>query len=192
MNIIPQNLTWTADLHREFSQDRAAVRLADRILRDLERAIRKANQLTVAAVALHRAPGLPITDALRALAGEVDAMVAALERFQATTATTLKADQDRLAPLMSAAVRRSFAAVRRIEQIDAQVRSGEQRAQDKREKLRAAGVTGADLDALSKPFDPAPLEAERAALAAEIELLERFLRTKDESILPADFVGAAA
>ncbi|EKE17450.1 MAG: hypothetical protein ACD_10C00450G0001, partial [uncultured bacterium] len=57
----------------------------------------------------------------------------------------------------------------------------------RRQKLVAAGVSGADLERLSKDETLADLLAEQKALQVENEALERFLATSDERRLPAGF-----
>ena len=112
-------MTPNPDLHRELFQDRTAIRLADRCASDLERFARRLNHSTIASLAQHRAPGVSLTDALRALADEINTATMDLDRFQSSAELTMKAETTRLAPLMSKATRRVMAAVRRIEQIDA-------------------------------------------------------------------------
>ncbi|WP_295393214.1 hypothetical protein [uncultured Thiodictyon sp.] len=190
MSLFPQDLACNPDLHRELFQDRTAIRLADRCARDIERFARRLNHGTIAALAQHRAPGASLPDALRQMADAINSATMDLARFQAATAATLKADSDRLAPLVSKATRRVLAAAKRTEDIGRIIRMAAGSPPElKRAKLRAAGVTGADLDALAKPFDPVPLEAESAALVAEVARLEDFLRTRDDSLLPAGFLA---
>ncbi|WP_295386606.1 hypothetical protein [uncultured Thiodictyon sp.] len=133
---------------------------------------------------------MSITDALRALADEINTATMDLDRFQSSAELTMKAETTRLAPLMSKATRRVMAAVRRIEQIDAQMRSSQERAEGKRKQLLAAGVKeGPDLERIAGDTSEIDaLKAERAALVDERATMEQFIRTRDESLLPADFV----
>ncbi len=190
MSIFPRDLPYNPNLHRELFADRTAVRLADRCARDLERFARRLNHGTIAALAAHHAPGVSITDALRALADEINTATMDLDRFQSSAELTMKAETTRLAPLMSKATRRVMAAVRRIEQIDAQMRSSQERAEGKRKQLLAAGVKeGPDLERIAGDTSEIDaLKAERAALVDERATMEQFIRTRDESLLPADFV----
>ncbi len=188
MSLFPPDLPCNPDLHRALFTDRTAIRLADRCARDIERFARRLNHGTIAALAAHHAPGVSLPDALRQMADAINSATMDLARFQVATAANLKADSDRLAPLVSEASRRVFAGVKRIEMIDAQVRTAEQRSEAKRKNLVDAGIKGADLERLATDTTEIDaLQAERAALAGEQETMEQFLRTRDESLLPADF-----
>ena len=57
----------------------------------------------------------------------------------------------------------------------------------RRDKMRAASVPETELDRLAPLPDKGKMRAERAEIEAEIQKMGAFIRTYNESVLPAGF-----
>jgi hypothetical protein len=172
---------------RSFQHCPEAIRAATAIKADLLRAIQQAHPFTIAAVARQFFPAEGDFQSVSKLGLEIAATMRELAAHGEDCQTVDAAEKDRLSATMSAAIRRHLDIAGRMPQLAEQLRRHETDTSQRRQKLVAAGVSGADLERLSTDETLANLLAEQKALQVENEALERFLATSEESHLPAGF-----
>jgi len=176
---------------RSFRQNAEAVRAAIKLRSDLSATIVKWEPETLLALARQFFIGeddyqtivkfgLEVTDALRALTAHSED-VRSLSR----------AEKDRVAPAVSAASRRHFEIIYKLQELSACIRRHEADLRKRREALQDAGVSGNDLERLVPADGNSALQAEYAVLQEENEALSRFLLSRDERHLPANFIISA-
>jgi len=144
---------------------------------------------SIVALAMSRHPEQSAEQALEIFCGEVATFLCALELCSDESQAALEAERDRLAPIVAAAAHRGLDIAARISNIDARIDANQRRNVEKRERLRKAGLTGDELESVASPTDNSELLSERAAMAAENEALQEFLRTRDEQNLPDGFAN---
>jgi len=113
-----------------------------------------------------------------------------LARHGEETNALYKAERERLKPVTDKAVQRNNEIYRQLELINVDVSNHEVRSKARAVKLREAELEEADI-AHETAKDLArrdELLAARAELQSESDALDQFLRTGDESCLPANFV----
>lgn len=165
---------------------------AGTIRRDASKALAALNDAAVVALAMAGAPGESAAVAVHALKSKLTDMLRALSASSEELQNAQRAEKERLAPLVAAAAHRSIEIVSTLEGIARRIRFGESDQNGKRDRLKAAGLSGAELDRAAAPFDPSELQAERAALMVEQDALGQFLQTRDAQHLPAGFADEAA
>lgn len=177
----------SADDLRDFKHDSEAVRTAIGVKDDLVREIQRLHPFTLCALARQLFPGESDHQAVSKLGLELAATMRELSAHGEDCQTVDAAEKDRLSATMSAAIRRHLDIAGRMPQLIEQLRRHETDTSQRRQKLVAAGVSGADLERLSKDETLADLLAEQKALQVENEALERFIATSEERHLPAGF-----
>ena len=173
---------------RAFQHNPEAIRTAIGIKTDLLRAIQGLHPFTLAAVARQFFPGEDDFQAVSKLGFELAATMRELAAHGEDCQTVDAAEKDRLSATMSTAIRRHLDIAGHMPQLAEQLRRHETDTSQRRQKLVAAGVSGADLERLSKDETLADLLAEQKSLQVENEALERFIATSEERHLPAGFV----
>lgn len=177
----------SADDLRDFKHDSEAVRTAIGVKDDLVREIQRLHLFTLCALARQLFPGESDHQAVSKLGLELAATMRELAAHGEDCQTVDAAEKDRLSATMSAAIRRHLDIAGRMPQLIEQLRRHETDTSQRRQKLVAAGVSGADLERLSKDETLADLLAEQKSLQVENEALERFIATSEERHLPAGF-----
>lgn len=172
---------------RILMRDARLVENVDAMRRDITRAANYMPTVGFAALAIKRRPDLSIQAAFEALMSEVAELIAEMEALGALAVADLDKEEKRLAPVVAAAAHRGLSIVGDISNIDARINSSQRNDAEKRERLRKAGLTGAELERVSAATDNSALLAQRAALLAENEALQAFLSSRDEQDLPEGF-----
>lgn len=174
---------------REFARDPEAAASVDRIRRRLVGQVKLLTDDVILAVALARAPDSTPAAATAALETAIDGILNVVVTAGALIAEVKASNTRALAPLVGEAARRVLDGHRRMEEITSilERQSADTAANAKRATLKAAGVSGDDLERLAAKPDLGPLRNERDALQAAIEPLERFLKSRDTSHLPTGF-----
>ena len=168
------------------SGDQALMGLARRAICDFAKSVGGLSPQPVIALARQQFPGLADAEALSELSSLVGRWVGAVVNNGVLAGAAADAEHKRLGPLRNAAAARMFAAMGKVESIPKALKISESLAKEKRKQLKALGVTDAEALEIAAPFpDRAQADAESAALQAEAEVIGEFLRTGDESKLPA-------
>lgn len=147
---------------------------------------------TIIAIAQQRHGGMPALMAVANLQAEINDLAATIAEHGQEFEVARIGEAERLQPLVSSACRRTLAIAEHIQNIQKRIARTETDIAIRRQKLKEGGLSMAEIQQLA-PVDNTPaLQAECADLATEAEALENFLRTKDESHLPADFAQPTA
>jgi len=126
--------------------------------------------------------GLEAVDALRSLA-----------QHSEDTKNLIAAEEDRMKPMVSTAVRRNLAISRELDGVDLSLSRLVCDIEERRNKLRKSGVGADDIEAVLAvdagriETERTELNARRTALTKESDALAAFLRTYDETLLPEGF-----
>lgn len=169
-------------LHRS-----GTIRNAEVIARNVARAANGLPAEAIVALAVAHYPGDAPAAAVVRFGADVDNLVRALEASGKELRADLNAERNRMAPIVAAAAHRGLEIGGEISAIDSRIASIRSGDADKRERLRKAGLIGAELESASAPTDTSALSDKRARLVAESETLERFLQSRDTTNLPAGF-----
>ena len=108
------------------------------------------------------------------------------------------AERERLAPLLAEAGRRVLEGTERLANIPGEIAYVGGIAEAARKKYESAGLSATEIEGLISKLASdnaqraADLKEEQARLAAEVETLGTFLRTRDASALPEDFAPRPA
>ncbi len=176
----------------DYRSDPEAIRVAAQLKRDLQRATLGIHLETLFAAAHHRFPDDAPVQALKKFALETTATIFDLDRVGDDAVSLIAAEQDRLKPLMSAAIKRLWIVVERMNSIPRLISHAESSALQKRKDLKLLGVEDpATLERAAPMPDYAGFNDEQRVLRAEIALLEEFIRTGNESVLPPGIVPLA-
>lgn len=162
------------------------------IRRDVAKALGALNSAAIVALAMAAAPGESAAVAVGAMKSKMSDMLRVLSASSEELQAAQRAEQARIAPLVAAAGHRSLEIEGTLQGIAGRIRCAESNQNGKRDRLRDAGLTGAELERTAAPFDPSELQAERAALMIEQDALHRFIQTRDPEHLPTGFTAEAA
>lgn len=160
---------------------------ADGLRRELSKALAALNPAAIVALAMSIAPDKSAAVALQQFKDKTTELLGLLSTSSAEAQAAQRAERDRLAPVVAAATHRSLEIVGVVNRIESLIRSREADDHGKRDRLRKEGLSGAELDRASAPFDSSELQAERATLLAEQEALQKFLRSRDPRDIPEGF-----
>lgn len=160
---------------------------ADGLRREVSKALAALDPVAIVALAMSITPDKSAAVALQQFRDKTTELLGLLSVSSQEAQGAQRAEQHRLAGVVSAAAHRSLEIVGDVEFIDRTIRSGQLRNESKREELRKAGLTGDKLDAAAAPCDFSELQAQSAALLAECEQLQNFLKTRDTAHLPPGF-----
>lgn len=186
----------SADEIRAFRHDSQALRAAVKLRADLSQGIRLLEPETLLALARQYFPGEDDYQALVKFGLETTAVLRDLAAHGEDVRSIAGSEAEYLAPLVATATRRVLEIPSKLEGVKSQLRLMDVTANERRENLRKAGVADEDLERLmaegadERTARHTSLNAEHQALLAEQESLARFLKTRDEQYLPADFMAS--
>lgn len=168
---------------------------AEVLRREVAHAVSGMSPAVIVSLAMSRHPEQTAALAFASFRSEVTECLRMLDSSTKGLQDALDAKREQLASVVAAAANRGLEIVQLVSHIDSKIACSQRNDEEKRERLRQAGLTGAELETVSASTDNAELLAKRAALLAENEALQEFLRTRDEQDLPEGFaekVHAAA
>lgn len=126
------------------------------------------------------------------LKGELQGLLASIEEFAEKLADIKRAEDARLGPVIRAATKRLFEVADLADKQDRMIaRVGADHAA-RCKKLGEAGLSSEEIGKLAPAPDIQAMEEECTALRAEFRAMELFIKTRDESALPAGFVKSSA
>lgn len=172
--------------------DPASMAAAEAVLSRLRASLTDISPVTVAFLAVQRHPGR-VVDAIAVLDEEFVEVFAEMAFIAGRVKEVEAAERKRLAPLIAEAGRRVLDGTARLENIPSEVAYVESIAGAARVKYETAGLSATEIEGLISKLASdnaqraADLKEEQTRLAAEIETLGAFLRTRDESALPDGF-----
>lgn len=170
--------------------DRAAIRAALDLKTQLARIVAALQPETLVAVALQRAPGFSMLEAVGALSVIASRSEAEVASFNALARAVQAEEAERIKPIFDAAVRCMFDRAEKISNYPRRIELAKSDSAASVKKLIEAGASQADAERIASEKQGATvaeLEAERDALIAEHELLKLFVKTKAQSDIP-DFL----
>ena len=130
--------------------------------------------------------------AFERLADQVEAMRTAISDVMTATDRACSEERRRLKDHVAFASHRQIEIVGERNRLERLLERGaSEDVLQKRERMRGAGVPESELDRLAPLLDQDALRGQIDALDAESAMLGQFIRTADESILPADFAARA-
>jgi len=172
--------------------DPASMAAAEALLSRLRNSLADISPVTIALLAVQRNPGR-VVDAIAILDANFVDVFAAMAETSLEIAEAEAAERTRLAPLLAEAAQRVLEGTARLENIPAELAYVASIPEAARAKYESAGLSAAEIAGLTQKLTDdnaqraAELQDEQSRLAAEIEILGEFLRTRDESALPEDF-----
>lgn len=172
--------------------DPASMAAAEALLSRLRNSLADISPVTIALLAVQRNPGR-VVDAIAILDANFVDVFAAMAETSLEIAEAEAAERTRLAPLLAEAAQRVLEGTARLENIPAELAYVASIPEAARAKYESAGLSAAEIAGLTQKIAAdnaqraAELQDEQSRLAAEIEILGEFLRTRDESALPEDF-----
>lgn len=155
--------------------------------RQVVRAVDGLSPSAILALAMSRHAGTAPAEAFNSFRAEVAEFLATLRANAEAMDSAIGSDKAALAPMVAAAASRELEIVELVAGIDSRVASNQSHDLGKRDRLVKAGLTGSELETASAPTDNSQLLAEREALLAEGETLQRFLQSRDMRDLPTGF-----
>lgn len=177
---------------RTLRGDPASMEAAEALLSRLRNSLADISPVTIALLAVQRNPGR-VVDAIALLDADFVEVFAHMAETSFEIAEAEAAERTRLAPLLAEAAQRVLEGTARLENIPAELAYVASIPEAARAKYESAGLSAAEIAGLTQKLTDdnaqraADLKEEQARLAAEIETLGEFLRTRDESALPEDF-----
>jgi hypothetical protein len=177
---------------RTLRADPASMTAAEALLARLRANLADISPVSICFLATQRHPGR-VVDALATLNEEFGELFANLAFISEKVEEAEAAERTRLAPLIAEAGRRVLDGTTRLENIPSEVAYVESIAGAARVKYETAGLSATEIEGLISKLASdnaqraADLKEEQTRLAAEIETLGAFLRTRDESALPDGF-----
>ena len=172
--------------------DPASMEAAGALLSRLRNSLADISPVTIALLAVQRNPGR-VVDAIAILDADFVEVFASMAETSNEIKAAEAAERARLAPLLTEAGRRVLECTARLESIPAEIAYVTGIAGAARAKYETAGLSAAEITGLTKKLGDenaqraASLKEEQARLAAEVETLGTFLRTRDASVLPEGF-----
>lgn len=173
----------------DFGNDPAAVKAANSAIDALCESIGTLSPYSIATIARQHFPGEPLKMAITKLDMEIQQVCAGIASHSAKIKAVIDAENDRLAPAIGSAVRRTFAIGERVEQIASAIARARQDNEIRRAKMQEARMSEAEIESLAPAVvDTSDLLAERESLNVELNILNAFISTGDESCLPDGFL----
>jgi len=170
--------------------DPASMEAAEAVLLRLRSSLADISPVTIALLAVRRNPGR-VVDAIALLDADFVEVFAHMAETSFEIAEAEAAERTRLAPLLAEAAQRVLEGTARLENIPGEIAYVATIPE-------SAGLSAAEITGLTKKLADdnaqrsADLRDEQARLAAEVETLGTFLRTRDASALPEDFAPRPA
>ena len=177
---------------RILRSDPASMTAAEGLLTRLRANLADISPVSICFLATQRHPGR-VVDALATLNEEFGELFANLAFISEKVEEAEAAERTRLAPLIAEAGRRVLDGTTRLENIPSEVAYVESIAGAARVKYETAGLSATEIEGLISKLASdnaqraADLKEEQTRLAAELDTLGAFLRTRDESVLPEGF-----
>lgn len=168
--------------------DRDSIMSAVAVKQALSEALRALNPATILTIASQIFPMVSSRSGAELLLLEIRKAQTDFEKHADSFKQVEDAERIRLAPMISAAVRRTFAIQPEIDAIKREIKNAEETTAKRREALAAADVSKEDIERLASAFDAAGADIRIKALQAEMDSLNDFLKTRNEKHLPAGFV----
>lgn len=157
----------------------------------IQRLIDLANTITpisIAAIAQQLYPSEPLGVAVTKLDEKIQQACAGIASHAAQSKDVLETERTRLAPVMGTAARRVFAIHEHLAQIESAIARAKQDNESRRAKMLEAKMSADEIEKLAPAvFDASGLLAERELLNDELNILNAFITTGDESCLPDGF-----
>ncbi len=182
---------------RILRSDPASMTAAEGLLTRLRANLADISPVSICFLATQRHPGR-VVDALATLNEEFGELFANLAFISDKVEEAESAERKRLAPLIAEAGRRVLEGTTRLANIPSEITYIESVVGAARVKYETAGLSAAEIAGLTQKLTDenaqrsADLREEQTRLAAEVETLGEFLRTRDESALPEDFAPRPA
>jgi len=172
----------------DFNARPEAGKAAMSAIRALQDLARIATPQAIAQVAAQHYPGVPLQMAIAKLEIEITQARTEFAAYAAQCKEVHDAERERLAPVRGSAVRRTFAIHEQLEQIGREIAHAQSETESRRKKMSEAKMTQAEIDNLAPAVaDTSVLLAERERLTVELNSLNAFISTNDESLLPDGF-----
>ncbi len=177
--------------------DPASMEAAEALLSRLRNSLANISPVTIALLAVRRNPGR-VVDAIAILDADFVDVFANMAETSDEIKEAEAAERTRLAPLLAEAAQRVLEGTARLENIPGEIAYVTGIAGAARAKYETAGLSAAEITGLTSKLvadnaqRAADLKEEQARLAAEVETLGEFLRSRDESVLPEGFAPRTA
>ncbi len=177
--------------------DPASMEAAEAVLLRLRSSLADISPVTIALLAVRRNPGR-VVDAIALLDADFVEVFAHMAETSGEIKQAEAAERERLAPLLAEAGRRVLEGTERLANIPGEIAYVGGIAEAARKKYESAGLSATEIEGLISKLASdnaqraADLKEEQARLAAEVETLGTFLRTRDASALPEDFAPRPA
>jgi hypothetical protein len=179
----------SAEEIRAFRHNQQAQTIASRLRRDLAQKVARLELETLLALTWQLTPAENDSESLEKFTLEIAETMSEFEAHGRAVRAVAQADKAHKAPLMSAAVRRVFAAERELGIAEKQIELFDEKMKTKREALIKAGLKGKKLEdeMACQCGDKGNLQAKQEALSKEICLLESFISSGEDRYLPEGF-----
>ena len=178
---------------RALHGDVPSMAAATELLGRMRAALAKTDPTTIAFFAMQRYEGR-VVDGIAALGEEFGEIFADMAFISERLAEAVAEDRTRTEPLVNEAARRVLRGEGRLTEIANQIRAAKMPdPYQVRQRFERAGLSFSEIETMTAKGDAelaehvVALEAERAALEAELEIMRAYLKTRDESILPEGF-----
>lgn len=175
----------------QFDSDIPAVKSAQSITRTIEASLRCLKPRTIGAIAQNLRPDMPLLQALAEFQIQADKVLSEIESFSSIATVVEKEENERLKPTFDRAVMRFFELMKRLPAIDRQIADYENQRRAKVNRFTEAGLSLEVAEREAGETTPSALITERDAAQAEHDALDMFIKTKDETHLPAGFTATA-
>jgi len=181
--------SYTRELRADVPSMAAATALLNRMRADLA----ATDPTTIALFAAQRFDGR-VVDAIAALGAEMGEIFEELAFISKRLDEAVAEERTRTEPLVFEAANRVLRGEGRLKDIGNQIKAAKMPDPYQiRQRFERAGLSFAEIEALTSKGDAelaehvAALEAERASLEAELEIMRTYLKTRDGSLLPEGF-----
>ncbi len=172
--------------------DPASMEAAEALLSRLRNSLANISPVTIALLAVRRNPGR-VVDAIAILDADFVDVFANMAETSDEIKEAEAAERTRLASLLAEAAQRVLEGTARLENIPGEIAYVRGIAEAARKKYESAGLSATEIEGLISKLASdnaqraADLKEEQTRLAAELDTLGAFLRTRDESVLPEGF-----
>lgn len=182
----------TANDLLKFRNDPELIKSSNRAINSLRELASIITPLTIAAIAQQLYPSESLGMAVAKLDIQIQQVRAGIVSHAAQAGDVSETERARLAPVLGTATRRVFAIYERIAQIGAAIPRATQDNELRRAKMQDAQMSPAEIDSIAPPVaDTSGLSADLELLNVELNILNAFIETGDESCLPDGFVAVS-
>lgn len=169
---------------RQFRHNSAAIVATEEIIDGLRSLAKEATPSSIAVVADTLFPAAKGVDAIEIMLDHMLLAINTVRAFETERKAADEAERDRLKPIVSSATHRLFAVLAEAKGVAATRASAVQQYALKVKNFAAAGLTPEQIAQVEPAPDVAAMQARESALRAEADALERFIASKDETMLP--------